>query len=47
MSFIELPKATPNPDLAGLGDAAYLEGAAGGKLYVLSGREIVGIMVQG
>jgi hypothetical protein len=45
-SFIELPKTTPNPDLTGLGDAAYLESVTG-RLYVLSGREIVSIMVQG
>jgi hypothetical protein len=45
-SFVELPKTTPNPDLTGLGDAAYLESVTG-RLFVLSGREIVSIMVQG
>jgi hypothetical protein len=45
-SFVELPRTTPNPDLSGLGDAAYLEGVTG-RLFVLSGREIVSIMVQG
>jgi hypothetical protein len=45
-TLIELPKTTPNPDLAGLGDAAYLESVTG-VLYVLSGREIVSLRVQG
>lgn len=45
-TLIELPKTTPNPDLAGLGDAAYLETVTG-VLYVLSGREIVSLRVQG
>jgi hypothetical protein len=45
-TLIELPKTTPNPDLAGLGGAAYLETATG-VLYVFSGREIVSLRVQG
>jgi hypothetical protein len=44
--YLQLPNVTPDPAFAGLGDVAYFE-TASGKLYVLSGREIVGIAVQG
>jgi hypothetical protein len=45
-TFIQLPHVTPDPAFAGLGDVAYFE-TVSGTLYVLSGREIVAIKVQG
>jgi hypothetical protein len=44
--FWEVPTTTPNPALAGLGDAAFLD-VTGNRLVVLSGRELASISVGG
>jgi hypothetical protein len=42
----EVPTTTPNPQLAGLGDGAFLD-VPGMRLLVLSGREIASISIHG
>ena len=45
-TFFEVPTTTPNPQVAGLGDGAFLD-VPGVRLLVLSGREIASISVHG
>lgn len=46
LSFFEVPTTTPNPQLVGLGDDAFLD-VPGMRLLVLSGREIASISIHG
>ncbi len=45
-SYWQMPTTTPNPTLAGLGDAAFLD-VPGNRLVVVSGRELMTISVGG